>query len=62
MCVDGTDDTSVMPFCTGKLGVEDEITSEELKKKYAMRRYLETADLSKLMNAERKKIYSIKVI
>ena len=44
MCVDGTDGTSVTPFCAGKSGVEDEITPEELKREYARRRYLEMTD------------------
>ena len=47
MCVDGTGDTSVTPFCSGKWGVEDEITPEELKSEYATRRYLEMTDLAK---------------
>ena len=47
MCVDGTDGTSVTPFCAGKSGVEDEITPEELKREYARRRYLEMTDLAK---------------
>ena len=34
----------VTPFCTGKSGVEDEITPEELKREYARRRYLEMTD------------------
>jgi len=37
----------VTPFCTGKSGVEDEITREELKREYARRRYLEMTDLAK---------------
>jgi hypothetical protein len=68
LCVERIDGTSVTLFSTGTSGVEDEITPEKLKRESDSSRYLEMADLAKhekilkLMSAENKKTYPIKVL